>query len=143
MTDVVLDIGNALEARLEALTPKVTAYENATFDPSEKLTDEDMFYQRAYLLPAASRSPTLGGTTELVEEKGIFQVSIYYRPDEGTAGARARAEAIRAHFPRGLTLTSGGVSVQIQQRASVGPAMSSDGWYVVPVSIPYFCYVFA
>lgn len=132
----LLAIRRALETQLLALTPAIeTAAENVAFEPKVGTP-----HQRIHLLPNNPSSPTLG-TAELIKEQGILQVSLYYPQNTGTKAALERAEAIRGQFPKGLTLTSGGVNVTIAQRGSIAPAVMSDAWYVVPVSIPYFSWL--
>ena len=133
----VLAIRRALEQRLEALDPAFpTAWENVEFTPDGNP------WQKAYLLPNNPVSPAFSSTTELVREQGLFQVTLNYPFNKGMGDVYAKVEQVRAHFPRGLTLTSGGVNVQIEKRASVAPAMRDGGWIVVVVSIPYFANTF-
>lgn len=131
-----LEIRRALETRLAALLPAVDiAAENVAYTPTIGRP-----YQEVWLLPNTPLSPTLGNR-ELTQERGILQVSLYYPLNKGTREVMERAEAVRGHFPRGLTLSSGGVSVVIERRASVAPGRPVNGWYVVPVSVPYFSWI--
>lgn len=133
----VVAIRQALETRLDLLTPQIpTAWENVEYSASSGTP-----FQRAYLLPGNNESPVFG-STELVRELGLFQISLYYPIGRGMKDVSERAELIRAWFPRGLTLVSGGVNVIIQKRASVAPANRDGEWTVLPLSIPYFANVF-
>lgn len=132
----ILAIRRALEQRIEALEPTFpTAWENEEFEPGE------VAFQKVFLLPNNTVSPTFG-STELVREQGLLQISLYYPTTGGMEDVYTKVEAIRAHFPKGLTLTSGGVNVQIEKRASVAPAMRDGAWMVVVVSIPYFANIY-
>lgn len=131
----VASIRAALEVRLSAMPTLRTAYENVAFTPTPGEP-----YQRATMLPATTQNPAFGST--LKHESGIFQVSLFYPVNAGSGAAYARADAIRAHFPRGLTLTYSGSTVTIQRTPSIGPAGVDGDRYIVPVSIPYFANLF-
>jgi Bacteriophage related domain of unknown function len=135
----VIEIRNALETRLNAMSPPFpTAWENSGYVPQVGTP-----YQAVYLLPAQTENPTFAGTgQELAFEQGIFQISIYEPKSGGTQAAALRAAAIRDQFKRGLSLSSGGVTVVIARTASIASALLEADWYVLPVSIPYFAHVF-
>jgi hypothetical protein len=127
-------IRQALEVRLNALTPPLpTAWENSSF--IQPVTA----FQRVSLLPANTSNPTFGDT--LAEEKGILQVTLCYPQGNGPVDAMTRAELLRAWFPRGLSISAGGITVRIRGKPSIGPAQYEPGIYALPVSIPYFTYV--
>lgn len=133
----VVLIRRALEQRLAALDAAFpTAWENQEYTPVSGTP-----FQKVFLLPNETQSPTFG-STELIRELGLLQVSLYYPLNKGMKDVGVKAEAIRAYFPKGLSLTSGGVTVQITKRASVAPAMREGEWTVVVVSIPYFANIF-
>ena len=124
----------ALETQLDTLTPALkTVWENVSF------TKPGSAFQRAYLLPANTSNPTYGDN--LAMESGIFQVSLCYPEGNGSIDALERAEALRAWFPRGLSLTSENVTVIINKTPSIAPAMYEPGLYVIPISIPFYSYV--
>lgn len=128
----------ALEARLRAMPNGLpTAWENVNFTPQANVP-----WQRVYVLPAESFSPAFGAGSELVQESGLLQVTLCYPLGAGTTAVLTQAERIRAWFPKGLTLTAGGVEVQITKRASVAPANRDEGWVLCSVSIPYFSNLF-
>ena len=130
----MLDIGIALDTQLNAMAPALaTAWENSEYDPVTGTP-----YQRVYLLPASSENPTFGDTQ--TRESGIFQITLCYPELKGSAATLARAELIRAQFTRGLTLTSGGVTVRISNTPSIAPARYETGLYIIDVSVPYFAY---
>lgn len=130
----MLDIRIALETRLNTMTPSLsTAWENDKFTPAVGTP-----YQRVYALPASTDNPTFGDTQSL--ESGIMQVSLCYPELKGSGAAITRAELIRDQFTRGLTLTSGSITVRIQNTPSISPARQEPGLYIIDVSIPYFAY---
>lgn len=124
-------IRKALEVRLAALAPALaTAWENAAFTPTTGVP-----YQRVNLLANTSTAPAIDQQT--IVERGIFQVTLCYPAGAGPASATARAELLRGHFPAGLVLTAGGVKVRISAPPSIKGALTGDGLYAVPVSIPF------
>jgi hypothetical protein len=132
----VKDIRAALEVQLAAMVPAIaTAHENVAFTPQSGVP-----YQRAYLIPATTENPALGST--LKRESGVFQVSLHYPVNKGSAAAYERADLVRAHFYRGLTLQSNATIVTVQRTPSIGPARTDGDRFVVPLSVPYFANLF-
>lgn len=120
----------ALETRLTLLSPALpTAWENKTLDAG------GLAHQRAYLMPNATRTPGLDLVTK--HEKGIFQVSVCYPIRQGSTLCASRAELIRAHFPAGIKLTAGGVTVLVYEWPSIGAGIPEEIFFVHPVSIKY------
>jgi len=126
----------ALETRLGTMSPALsTAYQNVAFMPVTGTA-----YQAVYLLPATVENPTLGDG--FYRERGLMQVSLMYPMNAGPATAEARASAIKAHFPRGLQLTSGSVTTRIDRTPSISPPRPDGDRWRVDVSIPYFADIF-
>lgn len=126
----IAKIRTALETRLSILTPALpTAWENATFEAGGQA------HQRVNLMPNTTRTPGLDLITK--HEKGIFQVSVCYPIKQGANACAARAELVRAHFPAGIKLTSGGVTVLVYEWPSIASGMPEDIFYITPVSISY------
>lgn len=119
----------ALEQRLATLTPAMaTAYENATFTPVTGVA-----YQRINML--VNRPVDHAVTMDVTEQRGIFQVSLFYPQGTGRGAAQARAELIKALFKPPLTLTNGAVKVEINKTAHIGGGMPDGDRWMVPVSI--------
>ncbi len=126
-----LAVRRALETRLLTMTPAIsTAFENVAFTPTQGTP-----YQRANMLPAAPDNTMLGPREWM--EIGIFQVTLFYPQGAGSAEAQTRAEAVRAQFKRGTTVSHGGLATVITHTPAKAAAYSADGWYVVPISIRY------
>ena len=51
--------------------------------------------------------------------------------------ALARANAVAARFAPVQTLTSGATNVEILSTAHIAAGFALDGWWVIPVSIPW------
>jgi len=124
-------IRTALNQRLALLSPALpVAAEGFDFKAVTGAA-----FQRVLMLYAETRNEVFG--CDRWTEAGVYQVSVYYPWNTGHASAQQRAEAVRQHFPRGLSLVHSGVSVLIPRTPWKAPALQVDGWYVVPVSIAY------
>lgn len=131
----LLAIGIALDKRLATMSPALaTANENVNYVPVVNTA-----YQQSNLLPATPDNPTIGGNHYL--ELGIYQVTLKYPKNTGRGAAIARAEAVKNHFPRGLSLTEAGVTLTITRTPAVAPAFMQDDRYCVPVSIQYHAHI--
>jgi len=128
-------IRKALEKRLNTMSPTLaTAWENTKYAPVNGTP-----YQRVNLLPAEPENPTLGGNYHL--EQGIFQVTLCYPIDAGPGIAEARAELLRARFPRALSLTESTLSLTITRTPQVMPAFVDGDRYCIPVRIRYHSHI--
>ena len=122
-------IRRALENHLKAMVPNLpTAYENAPFKPPADGSE----YQEVRLMPADPITP-MDNLTFI--EQGLFQVTLCYPLGVGPRAAEDRAEAVRAHFRRGTTLTAGGVSTIISHVPVVAASVPGDGQWRIPVTI--------
>lgn len=118
----------ALEQRLDAMTPALaTAWENAPFTPTIGTP-----HQRVHLLPAEADNPEQSGG---YIERGYLQVTLKYPLQAGTGAAAARAQLVRDQFPRALSLTSGGIVVQITRTPAIGGGTTDGDWWSVPIKI--------
>lgn len=73
----------------------------------------------------------------VVYERGIFQVGVCDRLNQGEVPSAEVAEAVAAHFKAGTKLTSEGITVEINRRPDVAQAVPFDTKIMTPVSIPY------
>jgi hypothetical protein len=121
-----------LESRLNTLSPALaTAWENAPYTPVVGTP-----YQAAYLLLATPENPTMGD--DYYREQGIFQINLFYPIQAGTATAAARAAAIKTLFKRGTSITSNGVTVQIEATPEVSQGRRDGDRWALPVKIRWF-----
>lgn len=126
-------IRQALEVRLATINPPIDSVpENTNYVPSV-----DVAYQRVSLLPAAPTNPEMTAGNRY-QEQGILQVGLCYPINKGAADAQARAVLIRNTFPRGTTMTAGGVSVQVDQTPEIGRGDSDGDCFFLPVRVHYF-----
>lgn len=131
-----LAIKAALEVRLATITPALaTAQENGNYVPVIGTP-----YQRVNFLPAEPENPSIGAS--LYREQGIFQVTLLYPTNAGAVPARTRAQLIRSAFPRGMTLSSGGVTVHIDRTPTIERGTTEADRYAVVVRIRYHANIF-
>jgi hypothetical protein len=124
----------ALEQRLNAMSPALAAaWENATFTPQT-----DVPYQKVNLLRATPDNPMYGPAHVA---SGFLQITLMYPQSAGPAPAEARAELVRTTFPRGSSMTSGGITVTVQKTPEIGPGMPDGDRWALPVRIRYFANV--
>lgn len=123
-------ISAALATRLNTLAGGYSVqWENAPLNPPAGV------YLAEAFLPAATMAVGVASTSS-DEYAGIYQVTVM-SPKGGTKGpSRAACDAVLAHFPRGLRVSSGGITVAVL-RASMGPALMDGDRYAVPISIDY------
>lgn len=127
----IATIRAALESRLNGMTPALaTAWTNVPFEPTIGTP-----WQRVDLLVNTPIDHAV--TADLVQQRGILQVTLFYPLGVGTATAAARADAVRARFAPVQTLTSGGTNVEISESAHVAAGQVVGEWYAIPISIPW------
>ena len=121
----------ALQTKLNGMAALATAWENVGYTPVAGVP-----YQAAYVMPAIPDNPTFGD--DYYQEQGIFQISLFYPLQVGTAVAEARAQLIRSTFKRGTSMTSGAVTVRIDKTPEIGAGrVDGDRWHI-PVKIRWF-----
>ena len=123
-------ISAALSARLNTVAGGYQVqWENAPFTPPAGV------YLAEAFLPATTLAVGVSSASS-DEYSGIYQVTVM-APKGATKGpARAAADAVLAHFPRGLELTRDNIKVTVL-RSSMGPALMDGDRYAVPLSIEY------
>lgn len=124
----------SLETRLALMPALATSYENVSYEPVTNTP-----FQRVNLLPATPDNSTLGDAHYI--ELGIFQVTLCYPKNTGANAAQARAELVKAHFPRGLGLTEGAITLTISRTPAIAPAYVNEAFYCIPVSIQYHAHI--
>lgn len=90
---------------------------------------------RAYLLPAQTLSMDLAG--EHRGYRGVFQVSIFTRPNIGVNRAESLARELDDLFPVALRMLSAGLTVQVMTPMASRPSIVETDWYSVPVDCRY------
>jgi len=90
---------------------------------------------RAYLLPAQTLSMDIAG--EHRGYRGVFQVSIFTRPNIGANRAESLARELDELFPVALRMLSAGLTVQVMTPMASHPSIVETDWYSVPVDCRY------
>lgn len=127
----IATIRAALETRLNGISPAIpTAWENTEYTPAVGTP-----WQRVNLLLADPVDYAV--TSDVVEWRGLLQVTLYYPRGVGTAAASARAQAVATRFAPVQTLTSGSTEVEILSTARIETGTGVDEWWCIPISIPW------
>lgn len=128
-------IRNALEDALKAADPAMaTGFENVSFTPPDIETP----YQLAYLLPAEPDNKEFG---PIFQERGIFQISLFYPLKAGTALAVGRAELLRSTFSRAASFVNSGVTVTITKTPEIGQGSPDGDRWFIPVKCRFSAFV--
>jgi len=128
----IVSVRAALETKLNNMTPALaTEWEDIPFTPVTGVP-----YQQTWLLPATPDNPTMGD--DFYREQGIFQITLMYPLQTGTAASAARAQLIRTAFKRGTSMVSGSVTVRIDRTPEVSPGRVDGDRWSIPVKIRYF-----
>ncbi len=134
----LVSVKAALEQALKVgLGAFPVGWENVTYTPP---TDGSA-YATVTLLPASPENPTLG--TGFYREIGLLQVTLSYPLGNGAGKAYAKAEEIRALFPRGASFASGGLTTRITHTPVIGPGARRDDRYLLVLRLRYSADVFA
>jgi len=125
-------IRTAFETRLASLSPALPiAHDNEPFTPPSGP------YISCSLLPATPETPGLDEATSI--DRGIFQILLHY-PRGGLAGAaETKAEAVQSHFPPGLVLSHGTITLRVRGKAAIAVGLEMPDRYVIPLSVRYVC----
>ncbi len=114
-------------ARLEKLK---IVFENMAYTPAAGET-----YLRAFTIPGDTASNTLDGEHRLYT--GMFQVSIISPAGTGKAKTNPIAAGIIALFPLYVRDVKNGFVVTPMTPVDVGPSITGDSTYTVPLSFSY------
>ncbi len=111
-----------------------TAYPNKKFDPAAGTP-----WAAVFILPNQPEVATLGGRGEDVHD-GVFQISLFYPPDQGDADIMAKADAVAKHYKAGQRYTYDGQGVLIR---SCGRSQGrlDDGWYRIDLTVNWQSHV--
>lgn len=90
---------------------------------------------RAFLLPAQTLTSDLAGKHR--GYRGVFQVSIFTRPNIGANRAESLARELDELFPVALRMLSAGLTVQVMTPMASRPSIVETDWYSVPVDCRY------
>lgn len=127
----IATIRAALESRLSGMGGALpSAMENVDYSPTVGVA-----WQRVRMLVNTPVDHAV--TSDVIEHRGFLEVILHYPQGVGTATAAAKAQAIAARFAPVQTLSSGSTRVEITKTAHIGTGFPLDGWFCIPVSIPW------
>ena len=96
-------------------------------------------YLEEAFIPAETATPCLGDS--LVRAEGMYQITCVYPNGLGAGDAVKMADKVVKQFKRGVSLTTGGVTVTITKSWASSPLSDAPDWIRVAVSIRYFSYI--
>ncbi len=132
----IIEIKRASERRLNALAPAVqTAWEGVSFNPPDGL------YQRVQFTIQSPDDPVLG--TGFHRERMTMQVFVVGAANKGTSEVINRAELIRNHFAKGLTMQEGNVKIHVLATPQVAGNTIVSERVICPVLIQLVAEVYS
>jgi hypothetical protein len=127
-------IAEAILARVATLnvgSPALTvAYPDVPFDPSAvggRYLQADLFFNR----------PAWQGITDGKVAQGLLQVMVVLPRDGGIIAPVALAEAVAAHFPKGLAMISGSTRVRVSEEPWITSPLVENNQTRIPITIPW------
>lgn len=126
----------ACEKHLSTLTPTLPiAYEGVVFTPPNGM------YESCQFVIQSPDDPVFG--TGYFRERFDFQVFVVGPYNKGTTDALERAELIRDHFHKGLTLTEEDVTLHFLRTPKIAGSVISEGRIVIPILISVMSEVYS
>ena len=130
-------VRSALESRLQAFATSKSlpvAWENKSCEITTS-------HLRSKLITGPIRNPSMGTQLDGRAHKrfsGIYRVQVLLTElNKGPATIETLAEELINWFPRGLSLVSGGVTVNFDNTPSMSSIDNDANWVYVSVDIPY------
>lgn len=99
-------------------------------------------YLRPTYLPAEATAAQLSDKGD-AEHVGFYQIDVFWKAGEGIAEPLAVADAIRAHFARGLRVFLDNVDLRVTRQPFTLPALQDEAWLQIPVRVPWWACVTA
>ena len=125
---------NAIKAAFSTVSlPK--AWPNIVFDPTKT---GNLPYVAVTIIRADTIDNTVAGEMPIDIGRIIATVVVAGNTSDGTADDHA--DAIASLFPKGQILTGGGYTVEITGPPHIREGMPDNGYWRVPVSIPFRAY---
>jgi len=109
------------------------AYEGVAFSPTVGTA-----WARMTLVPTQGRSAVIGGA--LKAHQGLFLVDLFYPSGQGTASVESVADAVKAVFAPGDTLTLNGESLRIRYAERNQPLAVEADWISAQVQVGWLCH---
>ena len=126
----------ACEKHLSTLTPTLPiAYEGVVFTPPNGM------YESCQFVIQSPDDPVFGAG--YFRERFDFQVFVIGPYNKGTTDALERAELIRDHFHKGLTLTEEDVTLHFLRTPKIAGSVISEGRIIIPILISVMSEVYS
>lgn len=134
MTTTNEDIAHALNKHFSTFTSSIRKVrENESYEPRLGTP-----YLQAWHVPGMTDTITLG-PNGVHWYMGIFHINCFYPQAFGENDAKVMAGRLVSHFFRGTRITYNDILVKVRQ-AWMHPGFQRDAWYIVPVSVNYWCF---
>lgn len=124
----VLKTQRGLIKHLDTLSPALpTAYEGLSFTPTTST------YQRLQFKINSPDDPVLG--TGYSRERIEMQIFVNAPTNKGTGEVLARAELLRTHFKKGLTIPEDGILIHVLKTPQISGTIAVGDRIICPVLI--------
>lgn len=100
-----------------------------------KATEAAKPYFDVQHVPTSNDSPALSGGGEV--QRGYFMVTVVTASNAFSTSANTNAEAVKARFPKGLTLSAGSRKMRVWRPAQMLSAFADEVDWRQPVRIDY------
>lgn len=100
-----------------------------------KATEAAKPYFDVQHVPTSNDSPALSGGGEV--QRGYFVVTVVTASNSFATSANTNAEAVKARFPKGLTLSAGSRKMRVWRPAQMLAAFADEVDWRQPVRIDY------
>ena len=100
-----------------------------------KATEAAKPYFDVQHVPTSNDSPALSGGGEV--QRGYFVVTVVTASNAFSTSANTNAEAVKAHFPKGLTMNAGSRKMRVWRPAQMLSAFADEVDWRQPVRIDY------
>lgn len=84
-----------------------------------------------------TNQPAWQGITSGRMDQGLLQVTVVWPKGEGIINPKAAADAVMAHFPKGLRLYSGAARVTVSEEPWAASPLLEDAQTRIPVTIAW------
>lgn len=126
------DVRIALGQKLFELDPFFeTSPSNVKFEPKQGTP-----YQAYKFIPQSVENPTFGDNFH--RENGIFEVKLCYPLYAGEGEIMQKADEIKVHFRRGLSVQNNNTKTTIRSTPTIGTAFIDGDRYCIICSIFYY-----
>jgi len=135
-------INNIFDTTVAAITHMPTIVkenDEATRIPDATSSVMSDPYARTTLLPVETETATIGpGGHD--RYNGLYQIDLFFPPNDGVNGTNYMVDAIIAAFPKGALIIQDGVQLRIDNYWRE-VSFQHTNWYITPVIIQWSCYI--